>query len=70
MDDDNYLNPRVLLKLLSSYSETWDVYLGKPSLNRPIWASETLPNNQTVQPVVVVRGQWVVLVLWLTLVVV
>uniref|UniRef100_A0A8C5U4M0 MFNG O-fucosylpeptide 3-beta-N-acetylglucosaminyltransferase n=1 Tax=Malurus cyaneus samueli TaxID=2593467 RepID=A0A8C5U4M0_9PASS len=51
LDDDNYLNPRALLKLLSSYSETWDVYLGKPSLNRPIWASETLPNNQTVQPV-------------------
>ncbi|XP_048156791.1 beta-1,3-N-acetylglucosaminyltransferase manic fringe isoform X1 [Corvus hawaiiensis] len=47
LDDDNYLNPQVLLKLLSSYSETWDVYLGKPSLNRPIWASETLPNNQT-----------------------
>ncbi|NXJ29775.1 MFNG acetylglucosaminyltransferase, partial [Dicrurus megarhynchus] len=47
LDDDNYLNPQVLLKLLSSYSETWDVYLGKPSLNRPIWASEMLPNNQT-----------------------
>ncbi|NXC12752.1 MFNG acetylglucosaminyltransferase, partial [Corythaeola cristata] len=47
LDDDNYLNPRALLKLLSSYSATWDVYLGKPSLNRPIWASETLPNNQT-----------------------
>ncbi|NXU85100.1 MFNG acetylglucosaminyltransferase, partial [Xiphorhynchus elegans] len=47
LDDDNYLNPQALLKLLSSYSETWDVYLGKPSLNRPIWASETLPNNQT-----------------------
>ncbi|XP_066176250.1 beta-1,3-N-acetylglucosaminyltransferase manic fringe isoform X1 [Sylvia atricapilla] len=47
LDDDNYLNPRALLKLLSSYGETWDVYLGKPSLNRPIWASETLPNNQT-----------------------
>ncbi|XP_050180032.1 beta-1,3-N-acetylglucosaminyltransferase manic fringe [Myiozetetes cayanensis] len=47
LDDDNYLNPRALLKLLSSYSETRDVYLGKPSLNRPIRASETLPNNQT-----------------------
>ncbi|NWS36527.1 MFNG acetylglucosaminyltransferase, partial [Polioptila caerulea] len=47
LDDDNYLNPRALLKLLSSYAETWDVYLGKPSLNRPIRASETLPNNQT-----------------------
>ncbi|NXE18487.1 MFNG acetylglucosaminyltransferase, partial [Ardeotis kori] len=47
LDDDNYLNPWALLKLLSSYSATWDVYLGKPSLNRPIRASETLPNNQT-----------------------
>ncbi|NWS79696.1 MFNG acetylglucosaminyltransferase, partial [Toxostoma redivivum] len=47
LDDDNYLNPQALLKLLSSYMETWDVYLGKPSLNRPIRASETLPNNQT-----------------------
>ncbi|NXF61166.1 MFNG acetylglucosaminyltransferase, partial [Ciccaba nigrolineata] len=47
LDDDNYLNPRALLKLLSSYSATWDIYLGKPSLNRPIWASEILPNNQT-----------------------
>ncbi|NXT48686.1 MFNG acetylglucosaminyltransferase, partial [Pluvianellus socialis] len=47
LDDDNYLNPRALLKLLSSYSATWDVYLGKPSLNRPIRASEKLPNNQT-----------------------
>ncbi|NXD82142.1 MFNG acetylglucosaminyltransferase, partial [Halcyon senegalensis] len=47
LDDDNYLNPWALLKLLSSYSATWDVYLGKPSLNRPIQASETLPNNRT-----------------------
>ncbi|NWU79842.1 MFNG acetylglucosaminyltransferase, partial [Onychorhynchus coronatus] len=47
LDDDNYLNPQALLKLLSSYSEMWDVYLGKPSLNRPIRAFETLPNNQT-----------------------
>uniref|UniRef100_A0A8B9Z2A0 MFNG O-fucosylpeptide 3-beta-N-acetylglucosaminyltransferase n=1 Tax=Buteo japonicus TaxID=224669 RepID=A0A8B9Z2A0_9AVES len=52
LDDDNYLNPWALLKLLSSYSATWDVYLGKPSLNRPIRASEMLPNNQTVQPMV------------------
>lgn len=57
LDDDNYLNPQALLKLLSSYSATWDVYLGKPSLNRPIRASETLPNNQTVQSMVVMQGQ-------------
>uniref|UniRef100_A0A8B9I1H7 O-fucosylpeptide 3-beta-N-acetylglucosaminyltransferase n=1 Tax=Anser brachyrhynchus TaxID=132585 RepID=A0A8B9I1H7_9AVES len=47
LDDDNYLNPQALLQLLSSYSATQDVYLGKPSLNRPIRASETLPNNRT-----------------------
>ncbi|XP_067998488.1 beta-1,3-N-acetylglucosaminyltransferase manic fringe isoform X2 [Melanerpes formicivorus] len=47
LDDDNYLNPQALVKLLSSYSAARDVYLGKPSLDRPIRASETLPNNQT-----------------------
>ncbi|XP_001521629.1 beta-1,3-N-acetylglucosaminyltransferase manic fringe [Ornithorhynchus anatinus] len=47
LDDDNYLNPRALLKLLSSYSPAWDVYVGKPSLNRPIRASEPLPQNRT-----------------------
>ncbi|XP_030066137.1 beta-1,3-N-acetylglucosaminyltransferase manic fringe [Microcaecilia unicolor] len=47
LDDDNYLNPHVLLKVLSAYSPTWDIYIGKPSLNRPIEADEPLPNNQT-----------------------
>uniref|UniRef100_A0A8C8S7Z4 O-fucosylpeptide 3-beta-N-acetylglucosaminyltransferase n=1 Tax=Pelusios castaneus TaxID=367368 RepID=A0A8C8S7Z4_9SAUR len=47
LDDDNYLNPQALVKLLSSYSPAWEVYIGKPSLNRPIQASETMPNNQT-----------------------
>ncbi|XP_053112217.1 beta-1,3-N-acetylglucosaminyltransferase manic fringe [Hemicordylus capensis] len=47
LDDDNYLNPQALLKLLWSYSADHDVYIGKPSLNRPIRASETSPNNQT-----------------------
>ncbi|XP_051817795.1 beta-1,3-N-acetylglucosaminyltransferase manic fringe [Antechinus flavipes] len=47
LDDDNYLNPKALLKLLSSFSPTSDVYVGKPSLDRPIMASEPMPNNQT-----------------------
>ncbi|XP_074839975.1 beta-1,3-N-acetylglucosaminyltransferase manic fringe [Carettochelys insculpta] len=47
VDDDNYLNPQALLKLLSSYSPAQEVYIGKPSLNRPIQASETMPNNRT-----------------------
>ncbi|XP_029060898.1 beta-1,3-N-acetylglucosaminyltransferase manic fringe isoform X1 [Monodon monoceros] len=47
VDDDNYLNPRALLKLLKSFPWTRDVYIGRPSLNRPIHASEPQPNNRT-----------------------
>lgn len=38
LDDDNYLNSESLLKLLSQYSHTQDVYIGRPSLERPIEA--------------------------------
>ncbi|XP_072889638.1 beta-1,3-N-acetylglucosaminyltransferase lunatic fringe-like [Hemitrygon akajei] len=47
VDDDNYVNVRALLELLSSFPPTQDVYVGKPSLDRPIEASEKLPNNKT-----------------------
>ncbi|XP_078093542.1 beta-1,3-N-acetylglucosaminyltransferase lunatic fringe-like isoform X2 [Mustelus asterias] len=47
VDDDNYVNVRALLALLSSFPPTRDVYIGKPSLDRPIEASEKLPNNKT-----------------------
>ncbi|XP_059969040.1 beta-1,3-N-acetylglucosaminyltransferase manic fringe isoform X1 [Mesoplodon densirostris] len=47
VDDDNYLNPRALLKLLKTFPWTRDVYIGRPSLNRPIHASEPQPNNRT-----------------------
>nr|XP_021509680.1 beta-1,3-N-acetylglucosaminyltransferase manic fringe isoform X1 [Meriones unguiculatus] len=47
VDDDNYLNPRVLLQLLKTFPRDRDVYLGKPSLNRPIHASELLSKNHT-----------------------
>ncbi|XP_043923958.1 beta-1,3-N-acetylglucosaminyltransferase manic fringe [Protopterus annectens] len=47
VDDDNYLNPFALLRLLTKYSHTQDLYIGKPSLNRPIEASEPLPNNNS-----------------------
>uniref|UniRef100_A0A3B4FE44 Beta-1,3-N-acetylglucosaminyltransferase lunatic fringe-like n=1 Tax=Pundamilia nyererei TaxID=303518 RepID=A0A3B4FE44_9CICH len=40
VDDDNYLNTGSLLKLLSQYSHTQDVYIGRPSLERPIEATE------------------------------
>ncbi|XP_078387722.1 beta-1,3-N-acetylglucosaminyltransferase lunatic fringe-like [Cetorhinus maximus] len=47
VDDDNYVNVRALLNLLSSLPPMQDVYIGKPSLDRPIEASEKLPNNKT-----------------------
>lgn len=50
MDDDNYVNARALLKLLKAFPQTLDVYVGRPSLNRPIHASEPQPHNRTVGP--------------------
>ncbi|XP_004610750.1 beta-1,3-N-acetylglucosaminyltransferase manic fringe [Sorex araneus] len=47
VDDDNYVNPRALLKLLSAFPSGHDVYVGRPSLNRPIHASEPQPHNRT-----------------------
>ncbi|XP_069509138.1 beta-1,3-N-acetylglucosaminyltransferase manic fringe [Ambystoma mexicanum] len=47
LDDDNYLNPGALLRLLGRYSSEQSVYIGKPSLNRPIKAAEPKPNNKT-----------------------
>lgn len=48
MDDDNYVNVRALLRLLASYPHTQDVYLGKPSLDRPIQATERVSENKMV----------------------
>ncbi|XP_075383722.1 beta-1,3-N-acetylglucosaminyltransferase lunatic fringe [Tenrec ecaudatus] len=50
VDDDNYVNVRALLRLLASYPHTQDVYLGKPSLDRPIQATERIGQGQ-VRPV-------------------
>ncbi|XP_004589586.2 beta-1,3-N-acetylglucosaminyltransferase manic fringe [Ochotona princeps] len=47
VDDDNYVNPRALLRLLSTLPQTRDVYVGRPSLNRPIRASEPQPHNRS-----------------------
>uniref|UniRef100_A0A3Q2XX08 Beta-1,3-N-acetylglucosaminyltransferase lunatic fringe-like n=1 Tax=Hippocampus comes TaxID=109280 RepID=A0A3Q2XX08_HIPCM len=41
VDDDNYLNMGALLRLLSQYSHTQDVYIGRPSLEHPLEATET-----------------------------
>ncbi|XP_036393868.1 beta-1,3-N-acetylglucosaminyltransferase lunatic fringe-like [Megalops cyprinoides] len=46
VDDDNYVNMRTLVKLLSHYPHTQDVYIGKPSLDRPIEATERLGDNK------------------------
>uniref|UniRef100_A0A4W3HBS5 O-fucosylpeptide 3-beta-N-acetylglucosaminyltransferase n=1 Tax=Callorhinchus milii TaxID=7868 RepID=A0A4W3HBS5_CALMI len=47
MDDDNYVNVRALVKLLSRFPPGQDVYVGKPSLDRPIQATVKIPDNQT-----------------------
>lgn len=47
VDDDNYVNARALLKLLKAFPQTLDVYIGRPSLNRPIHAVEPQPHNRT-----------------------
>uniref|UniRef100_A0A3Q0QS07 Fringe-like glycosyltransferase domain-containing protein n=1 Tax=Amphilophus citrinellus TaxID=61819 RepID=A0A3Q0QS07_AMPCI len=49
VDDDNYLNTGSLLKLLSQYSHTQDVYIGRPSLERPIEATERLSTDEMKQ---------------------
>ncbi|CAL9699626.1 unnamed protein product [Knipowitschia caucasica] len=45
VDDDNYLLLPSLLLLLSSYHHSQDVYLGRPSLDHPIEASERVKSN-------------------------
>ncbi|XP_068605857.1 beta-1,3-N-acetylglucosaminyltransferase lunatic fringe [Brachionichthys hirsutus] len=46
VDDDNYVNVGTLVKFLSQYPHTHDMYLGKPSLDRPIEATERLGDNK------------------------
>ncbi|XP_053328150.1 beta-1,3-N-acetylglucosaminyltransferase lunatic fringe [Spea bombifrons] len=46
VDDDNYVNIQTLVKLLSRFSHTDDIYIGKPSLDRPIQATERISENQ------------------------
>ncbi|XP_029432446.1 beta-1,3-N-acetylglucosaminyltransferase lunatic fringe [Rhinatrema bivittatum] len=46
VDDDNYVNMRTLVKLLSNYAHTQDIYIGKPSLDRPIQATERISENK------------------------
>ncbi|XP_028268716.1 beta-1,3-N-acetylglucosaminyltransferase lunatic fringe [Parambassis ranga] len=46
VDDDNYVNVRTLVKHLSRHPHTQDMYIGKPSLDRPIEATERLGDNK------------------------
>ncbi|XP_056325059.1 beta-1,3-N-acetylglucosaminyltransferase radical fringe [Danio aesculapii] len=48
VDDDNYVILPSLLELLSSYSHTQDVYLGRPSLDHPIEAAERVKSDGSV----------------------
>lgn len=48
VDDDNYLNPGALLSLLTAFPGESDIYVGKPSLDRPMRAQELLEGNKTV----------------------
>ena len=49
VDDDNYVNVRTLVRFLAQYPHTQDMYLGKPSLDRPIEATERLGDNKMVR---------------------
>ncbi|KAK1330705.1 hypothetical protein QTO34_008643 [Cnephaeus nilssonii] len=47
VDDDNYVNPKGLMQLLSTFSPSQDVYLGRPSLDHPIEATERVQGGGT-----------------------
>lgn len=49
MDDDNYVILPSLRELLSFYSHTQDVYLGRPSLDHPIEAAERVKSDGSVR---------------------
>lgn len=49
VDDDNYVNVGSLLRLLSQHAHTHDVYIGRPSLERPIEATQRLGATHTKQ---------------------
>uniref|UniRef100_A0A672GXF3 O-fucosylpeptide 3-beta-N-acetylglucosaminyltransferase n=1 Tax=Salarias fasciatus TaxID=181472 RepID=A0A672GXF3_SALFA len=48
VDDDNYVVLPSLLRLLSSYHHSQDVYLGRPSLDHPIEAAERVKSDGSV----------------------
>nr|XP_015796306.2 beta-1,3-N-acetylglucosaminyltransferase radical fringe [Nothobranchius furzeri]XP_015796308.2 beta-1,3-N-acetylglucosaminyltransferase radical fringe [Nothobranchius furzeri]XP_015796310.2 beta-1,3-N-acetylglucosaminyltransferase radical fringe [Nothobranchius furzeri]XP_015796311.2 beta-1,3-N-acetylglucosaminyltransferase radical fringe [Nothobranchius furzeri]XP_054592370.1 beta-1,3-N-acetylglucosaminyltransferase radical fringe [Nothobranchius furzeri]XP_054592371.1 beta-1,3-N-acetylglu len=48
VDDDNYVVLPSLLRLLSSYHHSQDLYLGRPSLDHPIEAAERIRSDGSV----------------------
>uniref|UniRef100_A0A3Q2NUY1 Beta-1,3-N-acetylglucosaminyltransferase n=1 Tax=Fundulus heteroclitus TaxID=8078 RepID=A0A3Q2NUY1_FUNHE len=48
VDDDNYVILPSLLRLLSSYHHSQDIYLGRPSLDHPIEAAERVKSDGTM----------------------
>ncbi|KAM9837411.1 beta-1,3-N-acetylglucosaminyltransferase radical fringe [Aulostomus maculatus] len=48
VDDDNYVILPSLLRLLSSYHHSQDVYLGRPSLDHPIEAADRVKSDGLV----------------------
>ncbi|XP_063149338.1 beta-1,3-N-acetylglucosaminyltransferase radical fringe isoform X2 [Candoia aspera] len=45
VDDDNYVNLQSLLRLLSAFSHSQDIYIGRPSLDHPIEAADHIQND-------------------------
>lgn len=48
VDDDNYVILASMVRLLSSYHHSQDVYLGRPSLDHPIEAAERVKSDGSV----------------------
>ncbi|XP_054636139.1 beta-1,3-N-acetylglucosaminyltransferase manic fringe isoform X2 [Dunckerocampus dactyliophorus] len=47
VDDDNYVNAEALLAVLAAFPQEGDVYVGKPSLDKPITAHKLMEDNTT-----------------------
>ncbi|KAM4692338.1 beta-1,3-N-acetylglucosaminyltransferase radical fringe [Rhinophrynus dorsalis] len=48
LDDDNYLNLHALLHLLSAFSPSTDVYVGRPSLDHPVETVDRVKGDGSV----------------------
>ncbi|XP_063312270.1 beta-1,3-N-acetylglucosaminyltransferase radical fringe [Pelobates fuscus] len=48
VDDDNYVNVYALLDLLSSFSHSTDVYVGRPSLDHPVETLDRVKGDGSV----------------------